>query len=80
MASIVKSKIEQAKAVLRELNTDMWLTAVRESSSVPDPVTDLIVGHDIMWLSCFIITRDRAIALVGSADAADSSVRGITTR
>jgi Xaa-Pro aminopeptidase len=70
--NLAKAKIDQAIGVLRELDIDMWLTLCRESSSVPDPVTDLIVGHGVMWLSCFFITQDgRTIALVGSADAAN---------
>ncbi len=70
--NLAKAKIDQAIGVLKELDIDLWLTVCRESSSVPDPVTDLIVGHGVMWLSCFFITRDgRTIALVGSADAAN---------
>jgi Xaa-Pro aminopeptidase len=69
---LAKAKIEQAIGILNELGIDLWLTVCRESSSVPDPVIDLIVGHGVIWLSCFFITKDgQTIALVGSADVAN---------
>ncbi|MBN1983872.1 MAG: aminopeptidase P family protein [Chitinivibrionales bacterium] len=70
--NLTKAKVTQAEAIVKELDIDLWLTINRESDIVPDPVTDLIVGQKLMWLSCFFITKQgRSIALVGSAEAAN---------
>ena len=53
---MIKEKISQAIKILKEENTDCWLTFVRESSTVHDPVMDLIVGTGITWHSAFLLT------------------------
>ncbi len=66
---MVNEKINQAAAILREKNVNMWLTFVRESSTVPDPVLELILGTSCTWASAFIITDSGdAVAIVGSLD------------
>jgi Xaa-Pro aminopeptidase len=67
---VYKEKMSQAVQILQEQNVDLWLTFVRESSAVPDPVMDLLVGAGVVWPAAFLITRTgQAIALVGSIDA-----------
>lgn len=67
---MINEKIKQAVEILKEKNIDMWLTFVRETSSTPDPMLDLILGTGCVWQSAFIITASgKAIAIVGNLDA-----------
>ncbi len=73
-----KEKIEQAIGILKEKNIDMWLTFGRESHTLHDPATDLILGTGYTWHSAFIITSDGdSVAIIGSLDAANIEKRGI---
>lgn len=66
---MINEKIDQAVAILKEKDIDLWLTFARETSATPDPALDLIAGTDVVWPSAFMITRrGRAVALVGSLD------------
>jgi Xaa-Pro aminopeptidase len=74
---MIKEKIKQAQAILREEEIDCWLTFVRESGTIPDPAMDLIVGTGVTWQSAFILTsKDEAIAIVGSLDKANQESYG----
>ena len=76
-----REKIEQAVQILNELGIDMWLTFGRESHTLHDPATDLILGTGYTWHSAFIITKDGdSVAIVGSLDAANIEKRGIYKR
>lgn len=69
---LISEKLTQATAILNEFNVDIWLTFVRETSLVSDPVMELIAGIDVTWQSAFILTRSgRYIAIVGRYDAAN---------
>jgi len=66
---IVREKIIQAGALLEELDLDMWLVFVRETSMQADPVIPLVIGDHATWASFFIYTRSGdALALVGNFD------------
>jgi Xaa-Pro aminopeptidase len=66
---IVEEKLNQAVELLQEFHIDLWMTFVRESSSNPDPMLDLILATSCTWPSAFVITsKGRKIALVGSLD------------
>jgi Xaa-Pro aminopeptidase len=70
MAAIVREKTEQAVGVLEEQNVDLWLTLVRETSQVKDPVLDFLVGFDLTWTSALLLHRGgRRVAIVGRFDA-----------
>ncbi len=76
-----KEKIEQAVQILNELNIDMWLTFGRESHTLHDPATDLILGTGYTWHSAFIVAQDGdSVAIVGSLDAANIEKRGVYKR
>ncbi|MBN1781916.1 aminopeptidase P family protein [bacterium] len=66
---MIDEKLNQAVHILNERGIDMWLTFVRETSSTPDPVLDLILGAHVVWPSAFILTGGgEKIAVVGSLD------------
>ncbi|MBN2103667.1 aminopeptidase P family protein [bacterium] len=66
---MINEKLNQAVRILKEKKVDLWLNFVRETSSSPDPVLDLILGTHVVWSSAFCLTRQgEKIALVGSLD------------
>src|SRR5215218_9669554 len=76
--TIVQEKVEQAIEILREQDVDLWLTFVRETSAVRDPVLPYIYDHDVTWQSAFLITRSgERIAIVGHFDAETTRRMGV---
>ncbi len=68
--TLIREKLDQAAGILEEKGIDCWLTFVRETSAVLDPVLPFIYGHDVTWQSAFILTRSgRRIAILGRFDA-----------
>jgi Xaa-Pro dipeptidase len=66
---LIREKVAQAVAILDEYDTDLWLTFVRESSMVPDPALEFILGTHMTWQSAFMIGRNgRHTAIVGYFD------------
>jgi Xaa-Pro aminopeptidase len=67
--AIVREKTEQAVEILKEKDVDLWITFVRETSHVKDPVMDLILGFDLTWTSALMIHQSGArAAIVGRYD------------
>ena len=66
---LIHEKLDQAEAILKETELDMWLTFVRETTELNDPNLPYIAGTHVVWQSAFIVTRQgNRIAIVGSGD------------
>ena len=76
--ALVREKLNQVVAILRERDIDLWLTFVRETSQVPDPSLPLVLDLDLTWTSALMTTRcGERIAIVGRLDAADVERLGV---
>ncbi|RCK72436.1 MAG: Aminopeptidase YpdF (MP-, MA-, MS-, AP-, NP- specific) [Ignavibacteriae bacterium] len=74
---MIKEKIKQAVEILKGKDIDMWLTFVRESSLIPDPMIDITVGTHSTWQTAYIITKyGDTIAIAGSLDVANIKAYG----
>ncbi len=74
---MVREKIQQAIEILKENKIDMWMTFVRESATIPDPVIDVIIGTNCTWQTAYIITaKGETIAIAGSLDIANLKTHG----
>ena len=75
---LLKEKIEQAVKILNEKDIDMWLTFIRESSTLADPIIEMIVGSNFTWQSAFIINKDGdTTAIVGSLELDNIKTKGL---
>ena len=67
---LLKEKASQAIDLLKETDIGMWLTFVRETSGVRDPVLDFLIGpNDLTWCSALMFTKSgERIAIVGNLE------------
>ena len=66
---LIQEKVEQAIKILNEYSVDCWLTFVRETAIVRDPMLAFLTKADLTWHSAFIITRaGETYAIVGQMD------------
>lgn len=74
---MIAQKIEQAVGILDEQGIDAWLTFVRESATLPDPVIDMVVGQHCTWQTAWLVFRSgRTVAIAGSLDVAAIEAAG----
>ncbi len=68
--SLIQEKVDQAIEILKEQDIDLWLTFVRETSGVRDPVLDFLIGgNDLTWHSAIIFTKKgEKIFIVGNLE------------
>jgi Xaa-Pro aminopeptidase len=75
---IIKEKTNQAVEILKEKNIDMWITFVRETGALKDPVMDITVGNSSTWQSAFIVTKDGdKTAIVGQMELENFVAAGV---
>ncbi len=78
MDNLLIEKLNQAETLLREKGIDLWLTFVRETELIQDPVLPFILDTGCTWQSAFIITaKGRRVAIVGSLDREKVSRTGL---
>jgi Xaa-Pro aminopeptidase len=66
---LILEKSAQAARILDELDIDLWLIFVRESSVINDPSIGMVVGANATWQSAFLIHRNGdTAAIVGSLE------------
>jgi Xaa-Pro aminopeptidase len=76
--NLIAEKVDQAAGILDELGVDLWLTFARETSMLPDPVLELILGLELTWRSLIMISRSgNHSAIVGHYDADNVRQLGI---
>lgn len=68
--SLIQEKVNQAIEILKEQETDVWLTFVRETSGVRDPALDFLIGpNELTWPSALMLTRKgEKIAIIGNLE------------
>ena len=50
-------KLEQARRLVAASDFDVWLTFVRETTALCDPVLPLICDFGMTWQSAFIVSK-----------------------
>lgn len=74
---MIEEKIQQAVGILKEKEIDLWLTFVRETGIMGDPMLPYICGVGVTWQSAFIITAaGDTVAIVGQYDVANLTEEG----
>ena len=77
---LIEEKVRQAVGILEENEVDCWITFVRESGIVHDPMLDFLIQADVTWHSAFIITKSgETFAIVGQMDTATIEDLGVYT-
>lgn len=67
--TIYEQKLVQAQQLLGELDVDVWLLFVRETSMAGDPALKLIAPFDLTWESALLVDRNGTrLAVVGRYD------------
>ncbi|MFU8772180.1 MAG: M24 family metallopeptidase [Anaerolineales bacterium] len=78
MSDIIREKVHQASLILSELDIDLWLTLVRETTAARDPALELIYPHDLTWQSAMmIVPSGQHIAIVGHFEAEAARQTGL---
>lgn len=78
---LIREKIAQAVGILGEYGVDCWITFVRESGTMRDPMMDYLCPADMTWHSAFIIARSgQTHAIVGQMEKQTVEELGVWER
>ena len=77
--TLLQEKTKQAIEILNEFDIDLWLTFVRETSGVRDPMLDFQIGsRDLTWPSALMFTKSgECIAILGNLEKDEIGKLGI---
>jgi len=77
---LINEKVNQAVEILNEYDVDCWITFVRESGMMRDPMMDFLCAADMTWHSAFIISRSgETCAIVGQMEKRTVAELGVYT-
>lgn len=77
---LIQEKTAQAVSLLEECDIDCWITFVRESGIMRDPMLDYLIRSDVTWHSAFILSRGgETTAIVGQMDKQSVEDLGVYT-
>lgn len=66
---LIREKLDQSVSLLERHGIDCWITFVRETAVLPDPVLPFLIGSDLTWHSALVVTRHGSRhAIVGNLD------------
>lgn len=66
---LIREKVRQAVELLNEYKLDCWITFVRESGIMRDPMMDFLCDSDMTWHSAFIVfASGETQAIVGQLE------------
>src|SRR5690242_19083889 len=67
---LVRKKLEQAVALMREQGVDLWIAQLaQETWNHPDPLQSIVIGTSVVWPGAFLVAAAGAtIALVAKGD------------
>ena len=66
---LIREKVRQAVEILKEYELDCWVTFVRESGIMRDPMMDFLCDSDMTWHSAFIVfATGETQAIVGQLE------------
>jgi Xaa-Pro aminopeptidase len=78
---IVAQKLEQASALLKENDIDLWITFVQETSAGRERIFDYIAVADLTWESAIVITRGgEKFVILGKFDEQPFRESGLYTK
>ena len=67
--SLIREKVAQAAALMRELDLPCWLTFVRETGILPEPVMPFLApGRHLAQRRFLVPPNGQAVAIVGLYD------------
>lgn len=66
---LIREKVRQSVELLNEYKLDCWITFVRESGIMRDPMMDFLCDSDMTWYSAFIVfATGETQAIVGQLE------------
>lgn len=78
---IIREKHQQVAEIMKEENIECWMIVVRETVSNPDPIQNLVISGELVWISAFIFSNKdnkfRKTAIVGNFDVPAQQRKGI---